>query len=294
MGLVCRQGVGSLFLQSGLVHEVIEVDKADSKKRKEAFKKTKTFNPDLIVSPHRSLRTALWVRRLRAKNAVGFRDPWTFFAYDKRMARPKNAHDVQRQLSLLTGLDISPELLPESLLSLDIDVPTNEKFSVFTNFVALSPGSQWETKRWTEEGFIKVGQKLKAAGFMIVVFGSGAERDLCQRVADGIPGAINLSGQTTILELAQALRQARLLICNDSGTMHVATAVGTAVVSIFGATTPSQGYSPWSKTAKVIEIDLPCRPCGAHGHRQCPLVHHDCMKKISADQVLKVAEGFLP
>lgn len=293
LGFVCRRGVGPFFLESGLVQEVIEVDKTDSSNLKKAIKRTQNFKSDLIVSPHRSFRTAFWIWRLGARFSVGFKDPWTFFAYKKRVVRPKIEHDVKRQLSLLTGLGIDVLRLPQDILSLNVKIPSHEKFSSFSNYVALSPGSQWETKRWTEEGFIQVGRKLRADGLMVIVLGSSVEKELCQRVAQSIPGAVNLCGETTILELAQILKLSKFLICNDSGTMHVATAVGTPVVSIFGATIPSQGYAPWSKKAKIVEIDLSCRPCGAHGHNQCPLKHHDCMKKITSEQVLKATEEFL-
>jgi len=61
--------------------------------------------------------------------------------------------------------------------------------------------------------------------------------------------------------------------------------VGTPLVSIFGPTTPSQGYTPWNKKSRVVEIPLDCRPCGAHGHNKCPIGTHDCMKKISPEMV---------
>ena len=95
------------------------------------------------------------------------------------------------------------------------------------------------------------------------------------------------------MELAQVLKQAEILICNDSGTMHVASSVGTPVVSIFGPTVPSQGYSPWNKKSRIVEVNLSCRPCGAHGHDLCPIGTHDCMKKVTAEMVLTKAKEIL-
>jgi heptosyltransferase-2 len=83
------------------------------------------------------------------------------------------------------------------------------------------------------------------------------------------------------------MKKAKVLVCNDSGAMHVASIVDIPIISIFGPTVTSQGYAPWSFKAQVAEISLPCRPCGAHGHRECPIKTHDCMKKLDVDRVWK-------
>ena len=293
IGFVCRKGVGGIFDHNDMVHQVIEVDKNDSDSLKNAFRSTREFKADLIVSPHRSFRTALWVFRLGAATTVGFKDWWTRFSYKKSTPWPATKHDVLRQLSLLEGLGIDIAKIPEELLSLKIELPPNEKFSHLKDFVALSPGSQWNTKRWTQNGFVEVAEKLRATGNRIVLVGAPAEEALCREVAQRIPGAVNLCGQTSILELGQVLSQAGLLVCNDSGAMHVAAAVGTPVLAVFGATVPAQGYSPWRIKSEIVQVDLSCRPCGAHGHDECPLGHHDCMKKVTPEMVLQAAGELL-
>lgn len=293
LGFVCRKGVGEIFRRSGIVDECIEVDKKNSASLKEAFQKTKEFKAETIVSCHRSFRTAWWVWRLGAAKRVGYADFWTWFAYNEKIRRISQLHDVIRQLSLIEGLGVRLGDVPEEVLNLQVPVEANSLYESLKGAVALAPGSQWETKRWTLEGFIGVGRKLESQGFKVAIVGAPNEKEICQKLADALKNPANLCGQTNIFGLAQALKETRLLICNDSGAMHVAGAVGTPVVGIFGPTVPAQGYSPWQEKATVVEAELDCRPCGKHGHHTCPIGTHDCMKKVEAAYVLRAAKPFL-
>ncbi len=87
------------------------------------------------------------------------------------------------------------------------------------------------------------------------------------------------------------MSRAAVLVTNDSAPLHVAAAVGTPIVAIFGPTVPAFGFAPRGPRDAVVEHpDLPCRPCSAHGPRTCPLGHHRCMKEIAVDQVLHAIE----
>jgi heptosyltransferase-2 len=283
---VCRKGFGELFLKAGLVNNVIEVDKENSQSLKDAFTQMKLFLPDLIVSPHRSFRTTFWVARLNAIMKIGFKGFLRSLVYSITVVYDRSKHDVERQLSLLKPLGVNPAL-NDSLIR--VQISDGKKFNFDKPFVVIAPGSQWNTKRWTFEGFLNVSKNLKEQGFEIVVIGVKNERELCDKLSGQISGSRNFCGQTSVFEMAQLIKHASLLICNDSGSMHIATAVGTPVVSIFGPTVKGQGYFPWSENSKVVEVDLSCRPCGAHGHDECPIGTHACMKNISASVVYQSA-----
>jgi heptosyltransferase-2 len=98
--------------------------------------------------------------------------------------------------------------------------------------------------------------------------------------------ASSLVGRIGLGELAAAVERCDVFITNDSGPMHVAVARGVPVVAIFCATTPSLGFYPYAAKAVVVEKELSCRPCGAHGGRRCPLGTEDCMRLIKAEDVL--------
>ena len=81
------------------------------------------------------------------------------------------------------------------------------------------------------------------------------------------------------------IRRSEVLISGDTGVMHMATGVGTPVVALFGPTVRQFGFFPYRSASSVVELQLPCRPCSAHGSRRCPLGHHHCMRQIVPDLV---------
>lgn len=293
LGIVCRRGVGEILLHGGVVDEIIEVEKSESKSLKRAFKQTKEFKANVVISPHRSLRTALWVSRLRPHFSVGYKTKWNFFAFSSRVQRLQKDHDVLRQLSLTQALGLNLSDLPDEIKTLTLEIEGETGFKLKKPYGVLSPGSQWNTKKWSLEGFVEIGKKLEEKGLEVVIVGTQSENEMAFALASKLQRPVNLSGKTSVFQLAQILKGAKILFCNDSGTMHVASVVGTPLVSVFGPTVPSQGYAPWNKKSRIVETPLDCRPCGAHGHDKCPIGTHDCMKKISSKMVWEKAEELL-
>jgi heptosyltransferase-2 len=108
----------------------------------------------------------------------------------------------------------------------------------------------------------------------------------------GIP---NLAGRTRPPELTALLARSRAIVTNDSGPGHVASAVGTPVVAVFGPTLPAFGYTPWGARNRIVEHHaLACRPCSSHGPQVCPLGHHRCMREIAPADVLRALDAVLP
>lgn len=280
----------------------------------------------ILMSPHESHRSKLFALGLRARgvatHTVGFRDRiFTFglsrLAYTHQVHRPMKLPEALRQLSLLTapcfedakiwneriniyrheqglpgGRDSQGRLLPvPSWASMKIDTPaliSPEKFSSEKPYAVLAPGSVWRTKQWTAEGFIGVGRKLAAEGLHVFVTGTKEEADLCESVVRGIGAhAKSLAGVSSLLETAQVLAAADVVVVNDSGSMHLASLVGTPAIAVFGPTVLDFGYRPWSPEGYVIEPRevLSCRPCGLHGSQVCPIGTHACMKVTTIDQV---------
>ena len=131
-----------------------------------------------------------------------------------------------------------------------------------------------------------LGKRLRAErGASIIIFGASRphEKALNAVIARGIgAGCIDLSGQTSLLQLAALLRHCQVLVTNDTGTMHVAAGVGTRVVAIFGPTDP-RTTSPLGKGHTIVRTEVPCSPCLK---RVCP-VDHRCMNLIEVEEVYK-------
>jgi heptosyltransferase-2 len=161
------------------------------------------------------------------------------------------------------------------------------------NRIAMAPGSRHWNKRWPTEYFIAVAKRLTAQGFHVDIHGSEADRNLAERIAKELhPGTFdNHTGKLNLAEVAIELKKATAIITNDSGLMHIAEAVGTKIIAIFGPTVKQFGFAPRDPHAVVLEIEgLHCRPCTAIGLDHCPEQHFRCMKEIEPDRVLHQLE----
>jgi heptosyltransferase-2 len=155
--------------------------------------------------------------------------------------------------------------------------------------VALAPGAVGPSKRWPKESYAAVARKLLAEGFAVWILGGPGEKDLAAQIV-GDTQARDLTG-TDLRDAILALAGAAAAISNDSGLLHVAAALGTPSIGIFGPTSPWH-WAPLNPLAATIETQnaLPCRPC----HKPvCRLVHHRCMTEIPAEQVLAAVQGAL-
>jgi ADP-heptose:LPS heptosyltransferase len=152
----------------------------------------------------------------------------------------------------------------------------------------LVPGTSWETKHWHVQGFAEVARHLAASGRAVVLAGSATERERCRAVAELCPGVLDLCGRTTLPELAALLRHAAVCVTNDSGSMHLAVALGRPVVSIFGPTDPVW-IGPYGRPDAVVRAELPCAPCYLRTVRRCP--HgHACMTAVTGAMVIERLE----
>jgi heptosyltransferase-2 len=155
--------------------------------------------------------------------------------------------------------------------------------------VALAPGAVGLSKRWTGEGYAAVARRLGDEGFAVWVLGGPGEKTLATEIARNSP-ARDLTGHD-LRDAILALAGAEAVISNDSGLLHVAAALETPSIGIFGPTSPWH-WAPLNPLAGIIETtsDLPCRPC----HKPvCRLGHHRCMRDISSEQVLAAAHKAL-
>jgi len=157
--------------------------------------------------------------------------------------------------------------------------------------VALAPGAVGASKRWPLDHYAEFAQALTGQGISIWVLGSPAEAPLAEEIARAAgPGAHNLTSPD-LRNAILALRLAGAAVSNDSGLLHVAAAIGTPTIGIFGPTSPWH-WAPLNPLAAVIETltEVPCRPC----HKPtCRLTHHRCMRDIPADQVLRAVRRAL-
>jgi len=256
---------------------------------------------DLALCPHPSLRSALLLQLAKIPRRIGFDDSAGAVLFTDKIVRDRNAHEVDRVLSLLSALD-DPPPAPSHLPRLDVSPEADERVEALLweaglhnrKFICAHPGSVWATKRWPAERFGEALSALARDGYQPVVLGGKDDIELANIVQDTcgeLP--LNLAGRLSLPELTALLAHAAMLLTNDSGPMHIAGAVNTPVVAIFGSTIPALGYGPIGSSAVVVEKVMPCRPCGPHGYRRCPLDHLHCLKHIDAAMVVEAARSLL-
>ena len=110
---------------------------------------------------------------------------------------------------------------------------------------------------------------------------------------DSHPNLLDFVGKTALKELIALVSLARLVVVNDSGTVHIASALKKKAVVIYGPTLPSFGFTPYGVEHEILEADVYCRPCSPHGPKICPMKHHECMLKIPPEKVLEAINKLL-
>jgi heptosyltransferase-2 len=213
---------------------------------------------------------------------------------------PASSHHVHNYLRLVAALGASCEPLPPRVTISPEEAETTAARLGLPSaledspLLGLSPGAEYgPAKRWPVESFIAAGIAIhQATRCRWIILGGPSDREIAQAVSTGLgrhlagQPVINLAGQTTLRQLAGALKSCRLLLTNDSGPMHLAAAVGTPVVVPFGSTSPEMTGPILSAGAQILRAPgIPCAPCF---RRDCP-IDFRCMKGITCEAVVAAA-----
>lgn len=227
----------------------------------------------------------------------GFRTSSGRWLYTKRVDYREDLHHAARLLMLArpngrvpADDELRPSLFPgdEERHRVDALLGGSDQ-----PIIALAPGSVWATKRWPY--YTELAGLLRPRA-RIVVVGGPADVELGKAITAAVPDAVDTTGQLSLLASAELIARASVLVTNDSAPQHLASAMATPTVAIFGPTVPDFGFGPLSPASTVVgKTDLACRPCDRHGPERCPLGHHHCMRLLSArevaDAVLALAAG---
>jgi heptosyltransferase-2 len=216
---------------------------------------------------------------------TGFADAPAAVTYTTRIARAQRGHEVERLLAL-AGQDVAGPPPVSIALGRDDYAAADEWLAargLAPGFVALAPGSVWATKRWPY-----YPELVAALDGPVVVVGGPDDAPVADAIVAQAPGRVHrAAGALSLRASAALIARARVLVTNDSAPLHLATAVGTPIVAIFGPTVPEQGFGPRGAGDTALgHATLSCRPCSAHGQRVCPLLHHRCMKELAVETVV--------
>jgi heptosyltransferase-1 len=253
---------------------------------------------DLVIDLQCLLRSGVFAWLANGKFLAGLDDnrEGASAFYDLAVPRASfHTHAVDWYLSVLPRLGVSVHkkftwlpLRPETSAAIKTKWAANG-----LNWIALQPGARWSNKRWPAEKFSELVRRL-AAEFpdaRFVILGGKDDEPLGARIARAEPArCLNLCGVTTLPEMVEWVRLARLMITNDTGPMHVAAALNRPMVALFGPTEPRR-TGPYGQLENVLRIDLPCSPClKSVCHFEKP---EECLRAISAETVFQKAATIL-
>jgi heptosyltransferase-2 len=160
-------------------------------------------------------------------------------------------------------------------------------------YIGICPGAKHFTKRWPKEYFIELGKRLESTGYKVVLFGGSEEVSICNEIESELKNALNLCN-TSISQVGADMKMCRAIYTNDSGTMHLASALKVPVIAFFGSTVKEFGFYPYK--AKSIELEnknISCRPCTHIGRKSCPKIHFNCMKEIKPELAFNSLQNLL-
>jgi len=255
---------------------------------------------DLVLDLQALARSAALAWFSRARWRIGLEDGREGAAaiYHERIPRPSpHTHAVDWYLQVLRHLRVPIhwdfDWLPQRTVVRDA-VLRRWGLTATTPLVLLQPGGRWENKRWPLERYRQVTQRLaeRFPALHFGILGSTAERSLGQSLAGLAPGRVrDLTGQTGLWEMVELIRHAAVLVCNDSGPMHVAAAIGKPVVTIFGPTDPRR-TGPYGQSQRVLRHPgLPCAPCLRSSCAHTPAL--ECLTAISPEAVIAATHQLL-
>lgn len=239
------------------------------------------------------VKSATWARASGAKRVIGFdrahlREEIAATLYSETVIPDVRGHVMQKNLSILAALKTppgSPELVLHPIAAAET-IAAIQAAGGAGRYIVLNPGAAWPNKCWPPERFGAVAAALRErTGLPSLVTWGPKERALAEAVSQASNGAASPAPATSVADLAVLMRDAALAISGDTGPLHIAAAVGTPIVGLFGPTRPERN-GPWDPRDEVLSQS---ETCVCHHKRQC-LRGAPCINEIAVDEVIAAAE----
>jgi heptosyltransferase-2 len=296
LDILVRKGNEKLFAQHPFVHEVLGWDKKSFKYRNlfRLLKKIRQLRYDKVINVQRFAATGLLTALSKGKQTIGFdKNPFSFLFSDViRHELSENdhmLHEIERNHELIRSFTDEKAAKPK-LYPSESDEAAVEKWKQ-KPYLCIAPASVWFTKQFPADQWINLINSFPRNA-TVYLLGAPGDHSLCENILSGSnhPSVTNLSGQLNFLQSAALMKNAVMNYVNDSAPMHFASSVNAPVTAVYCSTIPAFGFGPLSDNSHIVEVlePLPCRPCGLHGRKECPLGHFCCATLIRNEQLLAV------
>ncbi|MDX1652936.1 MAG: glycosyltransferase family 9 protein [Brumimicrobium sp.] len=282
--VVVRKGNEGLLKNNPKIRKIIIWDKKNGKYKSllKTISEIRQEKYTEVINLQRYFSAALMCLRARSTAKTGFDKNVLGIIYSKKIVHDleKGEHEVERNLKTIAHHGAKPLIRPELFPSKE----DFEKVNIYKkeDYYCLAPASVWETKKLPYKKWLELIDLIKNKG-RIYLIGGAADIELCSSLKkDSRTEIVNLAGKLGLLESAALMRDAKMNFVNDSGPLHLSSAMNAPTRAFFCSTVEKFGFGPLSEDGKIVEIDydLYCRPCGIHGYKKCPEGHFKCGEEI--------------
>lgn len=286
--ILVKKGNESLFTNHPFLKSILIWNKKEHKYRNllDLINVVREQEYDLLVNVQRFFTSGFLTLLSGAKKTVGFnKNPLSlFFSYRVKHLigeKGEEMHEVDRNHKLIERWT-DKKSGKMKLYPRQNDLAKMSSYKTH-KYICVAPTSLWFTKQYPVEKWIDFLKKIDSTLY-VYFLGAPVDADICQQiiVKSAHPNCLNLSGKLSFLESATLMKDASMNFVNDSAPMHLASSVNAAITVMYCSTVPEFGFGPMSDDSKIIEVNevLDCRPCGLHGHRECPKEHFKCALNI--------------
>ena len=293
--VLCTRAGRELLANNPAVRDILVYDKRGADRGARGFRRIARMlrqrSYGVAYHAQGSVRSGALTFAAGIRERVGFAGSAGRLFYTSRIPAVENIHHAARLLSLGTGEPVRanttaalrPHLYPGIIERSQVDEVLGQA-AAGAQLFALAPGSVWATKRWPY--YPELARELSRLG-QVVIVGAADDGALALEIVGATKGqAIDATGQLSLLASADLIGRAAVLVTNDSAPLHLASAMNTPTVAVFGPTVPEFGFGPLASISRIAgNAALACRPCDKHGPQRCPLGHWRCMREITPDVV---------
>jgi ADP-heptose:LPS heptosyltransferase len=289
--VLVRKGNEALLINQPNVNEIFTLNKKE-KKIPQLFQFITRFRKekyDEIINLHRFASTGIITAFSGAKKTIGFnKNPFSScYSISIKHSLYNKSHEVERNLMCIAHHNAKKIVKPQLF-------PTESNYNKIKqyqsqSYYCLAPSSVWFTKQLPIHKWVELVNILGKKG-TVYLLGGPDDRELCNKIINNssVTKTINLAGNLSFLESAALMQSAERNYVNDSGPLHICSAMNANVTAFFCSTTPKFGFGPLSDDSKIIENqeNLSCKPCGIHGHKTCPKAHFKCGNEILINETI--------
>ena len=261
----------------------------DAASRLKTARKIRRNKYDVVFNLHGGTTSVFFVQASGAKHRVGFSTYRYSFLLNHRLPSPvefwkqKTLHSAEQQLALLGFVGVPVKDRPKTRLA----VNSNFKFQI-SNYALLHPVAAFDTKQWATENFARIAEFLYERNYQIVAIATKKERRVLENLQKISNVPITIFDDLTLPEITALAARAELFVGNDSGIAHIAAAVNTPSVVIFGSSNRDH-WRPWTDARHEIVFEsLPCQPCAGHFCKEFD--EPECIKRIPVENVIRAIE----